>query len=324
MHHYRLRLALVALLTSACTAGAQDWPTRPLTLVVPYAAGGPTDAVGRLVAQRLSEVVRQQVVVENVGGAGGMTGSNRVAHAVPDGYQILFGGGGNLTYNQSLYRKPLFNSLTDFTPVILMTEQPLVLLARKDLPADNLQDFIRYLKAHTDASFGSAGVGSSSHLACLLLNLAIGANVAHVPYRGVAPAMQDLVGGRIDYICDIIPDVAAQIQGGAVKPIAILSRVRSAMLPDLATAHEQGLVDFETAGWYGLFLPGHTPPAIVQKLHDAGVAALDHPPFRERLHKLGVETVAPERRSSEYLARFLKEDIEKWAVPIKASGMTVD
>ena len=190
--------------------------------------------------------------------------------------------------------------------------------------AGGLQSFIRYVKANKTASFGSAGTGSSTHLGCVMLNLAIDANVTHVPYRGVAPAMQDLIGGRIDYYCTLIPDAIPQVQGGAIKGIAMLSRSRSQMLPHLPTADEQGLANFDVADWYGLFLPKGTPASIVQKLHDAAVASLDTPSFRDRLHSLGVEVVAPERRSPEYLASFLKDEIAKWTAPIKASGITVD
>jgi tripartite-type tricarboxylate transporter receptor subunit TctC len=322
MRRYGMQIVLAAVLIACGAARAQDWPTRPITLVVPYAAGGPTDVVGRLFAQQMSEFLGRQIVVENIAGAGGMTGASRVAHAAPDG--VLFGGSGNLVYNQILYKKPLFNSVTDFTPVGLLTQQSLVLIARKDLPADGLQEFMRYVKANRTASFGSAGAGSSSHLGCVMLNLAIGANVTHVPYRGVAPAMQDLIGGRIDYICDFIQTALPQIQAGAGKAIAILSPSRSPMLPDLRTADEQGLADVDSANWYGLFLPKGTPSSIVQKLHDTAVAALDVPSFRDQLHSLGVEVVAPERRSPEYLARFLKDDIVKWTAPIKASGIAAD
>jgi tripartite-type tricarboxylate transporter receptor subunit TctC len=316
-----MQIVLAAALMACGAARAEDWPARPITLVIPYAAGGPTDAVGRLFAQHMSEFLKDQIVVENIGGAGGMTGASRVAHAAPDGYQALFVGSA-LTYSQILYKKPLFNSVTDFTPVGLLTRQSLVLIARKDLPADGLQEFVRHVKANKTASFGSAGAGSSTHLGCVMLNLAIKASATHVPYRGVAPAMQDLIGGRIDYICDIIQDAVPQVQGGAVKAIAILSRSRSPMLPDLATAGEQGLADFDASDWYGLFLPKGTPSSITQKLHDAAAAALDTPSLRDRLHGLGVEIVAPERRSPEYLARFLESEIVKWTPPIKASGIT--
>jgi tripartite-type tricarboxylate transporter receptor subunit TctC len=321
----RLVTTIVLAALAACSAAsAEDWPARSLTLVVPYAAGGPTDVIGRLFAQQIGESLGRQIVVENVPGAGGMTGANRVAQAAPDGYQVLFGGSGNLTFNQILYKKPLFNSLTDFTPVALLTEQALVLIARKDLPANGLQEFMRHVKASTSASFGSAGVGSSTHLGCVMLNLAIGANVTHVPYRGVATAMQDLVGGRIDYFCDIIPTALPQVQAGAIKAIAILAPARSPMLPDLPTAGEQGVANLDTTNWYGLFLPKGAPPLIVQKLHRAAIAALDAPALRERLLGLGVEVVAPERRSPGYLAGFLKDDIARWTAPLKATGISVD
>jgi tripartite-type tricarboxylate transporter receptor subunit TctC len=321
MRRFGMQIVLAAALMACGAARAEDWPARPITLVVPYAAVGPTDAIGRLFAQHMSEFLKDQIVVENIGGAGGMTGASRVAHAAPDGYQALFVGSA-LTYSQILYKKPLFNSVTDFAPVGLLTRQSLVLIARKDLPANNLQEFMRHVKANKTASFGSAGAGSSTHLGCVMLNLAIGANVTHVPYRGVAPAMQDLIGGRIDYICDIIQDAMPQLQAGAVKAIAILSRSRAPMLPDLATAGEQGLADFDASDWYGLFLPKGTPSSITQKLHDAAAAALNTPSFRDRLHGLGVEIVVPERRSPEYLARFLESEIVKWTPPIKASGIT--
>jgi tripartite-type tricarboxylate transporter receptor subunit TctC len=324
MRRFGMRIVLAAILITCGAARAEDWPARPITLVVPYGAGGPTDVVGRLFAQQMSQSLGRQIIVENVAGAGGMTGANRVANAPPDGYQVLFGGSGNLVFNQILYKKPLFNSVTDFTPVALLTEQSLVLMARKDLPGEGLQDFMRHVKASKTASFGSSGTGSSTHLGCVMLNLAMGAEATHVPYRSNAAVMQDLMGGRIDYLCDIIVTAVPHVQAGSVKAIAILSPSRSPMLPDLRTADEQGLANLDTANWYGLFLPKGTPSAIVQKLHETALAALDTPSFRERLRGLGVEVVAPERRSPDYLARFLKDDIAKWTVPIRASGITVD
>ena len=324
MLRYGMQIVLAAILITCGDARAEDWPARPITLVVPYGAGGPTDVIGRLFAQQMSERLGRQIVVENVAGAGGMTGASRVANASPDGYQVLFGGSGNLVFNQVLYKKPLFNSVTDFTPVALLTEQSLVLIARKDLPGDGLQDFMRHVKASKTASFGSSGAGSSTHLGCVLLNLAIGADATHVPYRTNAAAMQDLMGGRIDYFCDIIVTAVPHVQASSVKAIAILAPSRSPMLPDVRTADEQGLPKFDTANWYGLFLPKGAPSSIVQKLHDTALAALDTPSFRDRLRALGVEVVAPERRSPDYLTRYLKDDIAKWTAPIKASGITVD
>lgn len=324
MRCYRMWIVLAGILITCGDASAQDWPARPITLVVPYGAGGPTDLIGRLFAEQLSERLGRQIIVENVAGAGGMTGANRVANAPPDGYQVLFGGSGNLVFNQILYKKPLFNSVTDFSPVALLTEQSLVLIARKDLPGEGLQDFMRHVKASKTASFGSSGAGSSTHLGCEMLNLAIGAAATHVPYRGSGPAIQDLMGGRIDYFCDIIVTAVPHVQAGNVKAIAILSPSRSPMLPDVRTADEQGLANLDTSNWYGLFLPKGTPSSIVQKLHDTALAALDTPSFHDRLSALGVNVVAPERRSPDYLARFLKDDIARWTAPIKASGITVD
>ncbi len=323
MSRYWMQIVLVGVLMVCGAARAQDWPARAITLVVPYPAGGPTDVVGRLFAHQMGEFLGRPIVVENIAGAGGMTGASRVSHAAPDGYQILFVGSA-MTNSQLLYKKPLFSSVTDFAAVALLTRQPLVLIARKDAPFDGLQSFVRYVKQRPTASFGSAGAGSSTHLGCVMLNLAIDANVTHVPYRGVAPAMQDLIAGRIDYFCTLIPDAIPQIQGGAIKGFAMLSLSRSQMLPHLPTADEQGLANFDIADWYGLFLPKGTPATIVQKFNNAAVAALEMSSFRERLQALGVEVVGPERRSPEYLADFLKDEIAKWAAPIKASGVTVD
>src|SRR5215470_15465129 len=190
--------ALAVALTFNSAARAEDWPDRPLTMVIPFAAGGPTDVLGRVLAQRMGEVLGQQVVVENVGGAGGMTGSKRVADAPPDGYTFVLGTVGTHAQGQSLYKRPLYNSVTDFTPVALVAEVPIVLITRKDLPVNDLKEFIAYAKANQSTmQFGSAGAGSATHLGCVLLNYLIGVDITHVPYRGTGPAMQDLQGGRI-------------------------------------------------------------------------------------------------------------------------------
>ena len=318
-----MQIVLALVLVTCGAARAQEWPTRPITLVIPYTAGGPTDAVGRLFAMQMSESLGFPIVVENVSGAGGTTGASRVAQAAPDGYQALFIGSA-ITYSQLLYKKPPFNSVTDFAPVALLTRQPLILIAPKNLPVESLQEFTHHLKTKKTVSFGSAGAGSSSHLGCVMLNLALGTEVTHVPYRGVAPAIQDMIAGRIDYICNLIQDVIPHVKGGTAKAIANLSRSRSPMLPDLATADEQGLAGFDIADWYGIFLPKDTPPSIVQKLRDVAAAALDTPSFRDRLNGLGVEVVAADRRSPEYLSRFIKDEIARWAAPVKATGFTVE
>jgi tripartite-type tricarboxylate transporter receptor subunit TctC len=307
------------------SARAQSWPSRPLTMVVPFAAGGGADIMGRILAARLSEILGQQVIVENAGGAGGMTGAYRVAKAAPDGYQLVLGTNGTHAQNQSLYKNPLYNAATDFAPVALIAEQPIGLLARPDLPADNLQQFIAYAKANqATMKYGSAGTGSAVQLSCVLLNAANGLSITHVPYRGSAPAMQDLIAGRIDYQCANVAPALGQIEDHQVKVIAILGRRRTALLPDMPTANEQGLADFDAVLWYGLFLPRGTPPAIVQKLNAAAVATLNTPAVQERMKQIGAELAAPESRSPEYLGRLVESEIVKWAGPIKASGVTAD
>ena len=317
--------ALAAMLPVAGTAYADNWPSRSVIMVVPFAAGGPTDMVGRIVAQRLGELLEQQVIVENVGGAGGMTGAQRVAQAQPDGYQVLLGTVGTHAYNQTLYKRPLYNARSDFAPVVLIAEQPLVLIARKDFPASTLREFATYAKANAaKLSFGSGGSGASTHLGCVLLNSAIGVDVQHVPYRGSAPAMQDLAAGRIDYLCDAVSTALPQVQAHNVKAIAMLGRSRSPVLPDVATAREQGLADFEANNWIGLFFPRHTPDAIVRRLHDATVAAMSTPTVRARMQAIGTDLVTAERTAPDYLERFVASEIEKWAAPIKASGVSAD
>ena len=326
MPKMRLVAATLASLASLATvAQAEDWPTHPVTMVVPFAAGGPSDVVGRIVAQKLGEILGQQIVVENVGGAGGMTGAQRIATAQPDGYQVLLGTVGTQAYNQTLYKHPLYNATTDFAPVALIAEQPLVLVTRKDFPAKSFSEFAAYVQANASKlTFGSGGAGASTHLGCLLLNSAIGVNVQHVPYKGSAPALQDLAAGRIDYLCDAVTTALPQITGGAVKPIAVLGRNRSPVLADVPTAHEQGLVNFEAQNWIGLFFPKQTPEAIVKKLHDATVKAMAAPDVRERMKTIGTDLVTADRTTPDYLKRFVVTEIDKWAVPIKASGVTAD
>jgi tripartite-type tricarboxylate transporter receptor subunit TctC len=316
---------IVAAALAPAPALAQSWPSRSVTLVVPFAAGGGADIMGRVVAARLSELLGQQVVVENVGGAGGMTGAYRVAKAAPDGYQIVLGTNGTHAQNQTLYKNPLYNAATDFTPAALISEQPIVLMARPDLPAGDLKGFIAHARANEpDMKYGSAGAGSAVQLACVLLNAAVGIKVTHVPYRGSAPATQDLIAGRIDYQCANVGPVVGQIESHMVKAIAILSRKRTAILPALPSAHEQGLTDFDASIWYALFLPKGTPAAIVQKLNAAAIATLNTPSVQEWMRANGAEPAAPERRSPEYLGKLVESEIEKWAGPIRASGFSAD
>ena len=304
---------------------AQDYPSRPLTMIIPFAAGGPTDVLGRVVAQRMSQILGQQVVVENVGGAGGQTGSRRAAEAQPDGYTFVLGTVGTHAQGQTLYRKPQYNALTDFTPVALLAEVPLVLVARKDFPANNLKDFVAYAKANADKmTYASAGAGSATHLGCVVVNMAMNTDITHVPYKGTAPAMQDLQGGRVDYLCDIVTTAKPQVDGGTVKALAILTPQRSPAMPNVPTAQEQGVNDMDAYTWNALFLPKGTPEPIVRKLADAANQAMDTPWVKERLEELGAVVVAPDRRSPEYLSKFVKSEIEKWAAPIKKSGAQLD
>jgi tripartite-type tricarboxylate transporter receptor subunit TctC len=308
-----------ALLASTAPAAAQVWPTRPMTLVVPFAAGS-SDAVARILADGLRTQLGQTVVVENVGGAGGMIGSSRVAKAPPDGYQFELGNIGTHSQNQSIYGKPLYNAATDFAPVGLVIYQRFALIMRKDFPADNLQQFVAYANASpAQLQYGSGGTGN--HLACALLGTAIGIRATHVPYRGASEAMADILAGRLDYQCPSLPTAIPQIKAKAVKALAVLSKDRSSSLPDLPTAQEQGLADFDITSWYGLFLPRATPAEIVQKLNRAMVAALRTQQVRKRLEDLGSDLVPADQQTPEYLGTFVAAEIAKWAVVIKASGV---
>ena len=322
----RIFLAVFGLcLAIVATALAQNYPTKPMTMVIPFAAGGPTDVLGRIVAQRMSEVLGQQVVVENVGGAGGMTGSKRVADAAPDGYTFVLGTVGTHAQGQSLYKRPLYDAVSDFSPVALIAEIPIVLIVRKDLPVSNLAEFVAYAKANQGKmQYGSAGAGSATHLGCVLLNYLIGVDITHVPYRGTGPAMQDLQGGRIDYLCEIISTAKPQIDGGTVKAIAIMTKERSKALPNVPTALEQGIPKLEAYTWNAIFLPKDAASDVVKRLHDATLEAMKTPMVRERLEGLGAVIVPEDRASSQYLAQFVKSEIAKWAAPIKASGVSVE
>jgi tripartite-type tricarboxylate transporter receptor subunit TctC len=303
-------------------AQAQDWPTRPITLLVPFAAGGGLDVSVRIQAQRMSELLGQSIVAENIGAAAGTVGSQRAARSAPDGYTFLIGNTGTHAYNQTLYKRPLYDAVNDFQAVGMMTESPRALIARKGLPVNNLREFAAYLKANeSKIQFGSAGVGAGTHIPCVLFNLAIGINPAHIPYRGEAPVLQDIIGERIDYMCATIQTGAQQIKEGQVKGIAVMSEKRVSIVPDVPTTGEQGLPGIESSVWNAFFLPKGTPDPIVRKLNKAMSDTLDDPAIRKRLEELGVEIVPPERRSPEYLAKFLPTEIERWAKPINAAGL---
>jgi tripartite-type tricarboxylate transporter receptor subunit TctC len=314
-------VAAIAFLLAPLSASAQDWPTRAVTMVVPYAAGGPIDTLARILAARLSEILGQQVVIENMPGAGGMTGSSRVAKAAPDGYTVLLSGSAVLAINQTLYKKPLYNAVTDFAHVALFADSARVVIARKDLPANTLAEFVAYAKANqARMQFGSAGVGSGMHVCAVLLNAAMGTRITHVPYRGSAPAMQDLIGGRIDFVAEQISTALPQIQADTVKAIATLGLDRAPGLENLPTAQEQGLAGLDCGSWASLSFPKDTPDEIVRHLAKAVNEAVETPATRERFKGIGVTIPPPERRTPEYLAKFVPSEIERWAAPIKASG----
>ena len=320
-----LLFAALASVSTLSAATAQTYPSRPVTMIVPFAAGGPQDTIARLVGARMSEVLGQQVVIENVGGAGGTTGSMRVKNAQPDGYTFVWASVGTHAQSQTLYKRPPYNSAEDFTAVAFIGETPIALTVRKDLPVNNLQEFVKYAKENqAKMSFGSAGAGSATHLGCVVLNMALGTNITHVPYRGTGPAMQDLHAGRLDFLCEIINTAKPHIDAGAIKALAIMTKERSPVLPNVPTGAEQGMPGLEAYTWSAIFMPKGAPADAVNKINDAVAKALDTPGIREKLEGMGVMVATPDRRSPEYMAKFVRSEIEKWAGPIKQSGAQID
>src|SRR5262245_9784130 len=319
--------AFSALAVSAAvgTASAQSWPQRPVTMVVPFAAGSSSDTTGRILAVGLLEALGQQVVIENVGGGGGMTGTARVAKAAPDGYQFVFASVDSMAIVPTMHKKPLYNSVTDFTAAGLVVEQPIVLITRKDLPVNTLQEFIAYAKAnHRQMQFGSSGVGSGSHFSCAKLNAALGVDPTLVPYRGSGLAMQDLIGGRIDYFCALGAAAMGPLEAGNAKAIALLTSERSPLFPTLQTSKEQGLPGIDSYFWTAFFFPKDTPDAIVQKLYDATTHTLRSPTMIERLKKTGVAPIPPELRTPAYLKAFIGKEVDSWAAMVRASGLPIE
>ena len=306
-------------------APAQNYPTRPVIMVVPFAAGGTFDVMGRIIATRMSELLGQQVIVENTTGAGGIIGVNRVINAPPDGYTVLLGTVGTHAYNQWIYKKRRYDAINDLAPVTLFSEQPMVLEARKDLVANTIPEFVALLKTSgAKMQFGSAGAGTTTHLACALINSVIGVQITHVPYRGSAPAANDLIGGQIDYLCGNLGAAAPLIMGKQVKAIAVLSKKRSPLMPELASADEQGLTGVDVTTWTAIFLPKGTPRPILDKVKDATQAAMDTPAIKTRMLEIGVTGITPDRRSPEYLAKYVVDEIARWEAPIKSGGLQVD
>jgi tripartite-type tricarboxylate transporter receptor subunit TctC len=322
---WRLIAVLALHVLGASAAPAQEWPSRAVTMVVPFAAGGPVDTLGRILSARLSEVLGQQVVVENVGGAGGMVGAARVARSEPDGYTVLLGGSAALAFSQTIYKKPLYDAATDFTPVALFADSARILIVRKDFPASTLIEFNAYIKANdSKLQYGSAGHGSGAHVCAALLNSVNGTKVAHVPYRGTAQAMQDLVGGRLDFVCEQISTAVSLIESGNVKAIAVLGPDRVAVLPNMPTAKEQGLADLDCNSWAAVVLPKGTPYAIARRLAQAVNEAVETPSVKKRMEEIGVSIPPPERRTPEYLAKYTQSEIARWGTVLRAAGISAD
>jgi tripartite-type tricarboxylate transporter receptor subunit TctC len=320
-----IEIAFGIFVASSVGALAQNYPSRPIVMVVPFAAGGTFDVMGRIVAPRMSEILGQQVIVENTTGAGGIVGVTRVVNAAPDGYTLLFGTIGTHAYNQWIYKKRRYDAINDFAPVTLWSEQPMVLEVRKDLAANTIPEFAALLKSNgAKMQFGSAGAGTTTHLACSLLNATIGVKVTHVPYRGSAPAANDLIGGQIDYLCPNLGAAVPLITGKQVKAIAVLSKGRSPVMPELASAHEQGLAGIDITTWTAFFLPKGTPAAIAAKLNEATHAAMETPAIKSRMLEIGVTGIPAERRSPEYLASFVADEVKRWEGPIVSGGLQAD
>jgi tripartite-type tricarboxylate transporter receptor subunit TctC len=325
MRHCKLICLAAAFAALASSVHAQDWPSRPMTMVVPFAAGGPMDTLARILQPTLGETLGQQIIIENVPGGGGMTGSLRVSQAPVDSHMFVLASIGTHAIGYSMHSKPQYHPASDFQPVSFVADAPLMLMVKKDLPPNSLNEFIAYAKAnHAKMTFSSGGTGTSSHVSCVMLNQLMGVDVTHVPYRGGGPAFADLIAGRIDYICNYVSIGAAAVNQGQVKAIAMLARERTPLLPELRTADEQGLKDFDVSAWNAILLPKSATPEMVAKLNKAVSQALDKPALRERFDAIGLIAATPERRSPEYLRGFINAEIEKWAKPVKASGLQVD
>ena len=313
------------LALTAVPGHAQDYPTRPVTVIVPFAAGGPTDVIARIVADHMARSLGQTFVIENVVGAGGTTGVTRAKRARPDGYTIVMGHMGTHAAAVALYPNLAYKPDVDFEAVGLVAEQPELLAVRKDLPPTTLKEFAAYAKANeSKLNMAHAGVGSVSYVGCLLLNAAIGIKPTMVPFTGTGPAMNALIAGQVDAMCDQIVNAVPQIKGGTIKAYAIATEERNPALPDLPTTKEAGLPEYQASAWNALFAPKGTPKPVVDRLSDALSKALDDPATRKRLLDLGSDIPGKEGRGGAPLAALVKSEIAKWGPVIKAAGTTVN
>jgi tripartite-type tricarboxylate transporter receptor subunit TctC len=320
----RAIFAATAVLLLAGGASAQEYPTHTITMIVPFAAGGPTDTVARLVAEPMTKTLGQQVIVENVGGAGGTLGASRVAKADPDGYTLLMHHIGQAT-SASLYRKLTFDPATAFEPIGLVTDVPMTIVARSDLEPGNVGELIEYIKTNKDqVTLANAGIGSASHLCGMLLMKALDTPMTTVPYKGTGPAMTDLMGGQVDLLCDQTTNTTSQIKSGKIKGYAVTTETPVKSLPDLPTLASSGLENFEVAIWHGLYAPAGTPQPVIDKLANALQQALQDPKVVERFADLGTEPVAQERATPEALGQQLQAEIAKWKPIIQEAGVYAD
>ena len=317
-------LAAALLMGVAGSAMAQAFPSRPITLVVPFAAGGPTDVVARVLGQSLTRILGQTVIVENTVGAGGTIAVNRVARAQPDGYTLLIHHNGMATA-VALYRRLPYNPLTDFEDIGQVADVPMTLLARKTMAANTLPELIDYLKANKDkATVANAGLGAVSHLCGMLFMSAIKTELTTVPYKGTAPAMNDLLGGQVDVLCDQTTQTLPQIKAGNVKIYGVTTRARIDSLPQTPTVAEGGLPGFEVVVWHGIYAPKGTPKAVTEKVTQALQAALADADVRRHLAELGAQVVPPDKQTAEGLQSWLKSEIDKWSPVIRKAGVYAD
>lgn len=317
-----LSLVVAALVLLAGPAMAQNYPTRPITVIVPFAAGGPTDVVARIVGDHMGRTLGQQVIVENVVGAGGTTGISKGAAATPDGYTIMMGHMGTHGAAPALYKNLKYDPTKDFAPIGIAAGTPILVVARIDFPPKNMQEFVAHLKAVGDkVNEGHAGVGSVSFTTCTMFNAMTGAKPTRVPYSGTGPVINDMLAGKLDYACDQIVNLATQIQGGKIKAYAIATEKRSPALSDVPTSTEAGLPDYKVSAWNALFAPKGTSKEIVAKLSDALSKALSDPATRKRLGDLGGVIPEGRERTGEHLAQFVVSEVDRWGKAFKAGGV---
>ncbi|HSB64242.1 MAG TPA: tripartite tricarboxylate transporter substrate-binding protein [Thermoanaerobaculia bacterium] len=314
-------LLVSATLTLSAGAARAAWPERPVTMIVPFAAGGPTDVVARIVGDHMSRTLGQQIVIENVAGAGGTTGITRGAQSAPDGYTIMMGHMGTHGAAPAVYPNLKYDPVKDFAPVGLAAGTPIVIVARKDFPAKNLKEFVAQAKASGDKlNEAHAGVGSVSFTTCSLLNSILGTKPARVVYRGTGPALNDLVSGQVDYMCDQIVNLVPQIQAGTIKAYAVALPQRSPALPDVPTTTEAGLPEFQVTAWNAIFAPKGTPKEIVAKLSDALLKALDDEATKKRLLDLGADLTDRASRTPEGLQKLVEREVARWSAVLKSVG----